>query len=442
MEHPGTVDDVTYTTETTQNKYGASGKRIERLEKGITTRYYYTGDALLYSTNEKNVLETENILDPAGSVIASKRFLDPSELGTEKYANKYYIYNYDARSSVTNVIAPDGNVVKDYTYDEFGNTEESDSDFLNDITFTSSVADTSSNLQYMNSRFYQPSTGRFLSQDSYSGNPYDPWTHHLYNYCGGNPINYIDPTGHSMEDLRNEVVELTHKRYLANSEVDTLRGKWYDAREKGLDGLAYYYKCAYSRALDDAFEIGYQYRRKKGEYMDYLNMQKLYDSGNYAQVNQKDYVFAPMFGENGSKYNVANSGCGAVAAMNVVSALGGSVNVYDAISEMGKPSNNFGGGVSLGAVDNYLKKNGIIAVEGDDLHSFSELKPNSTYITSYWWFLWEYFPGSGHYMCYTTDADCKITAYNNYGKFNTSAEMRVKNDFLITLTDRRYELMK
>ena len=32
FEHPGTVDDVTYTTETTQNKYGASGKRIGRLE--------------------------------------------------------------------------------------------------------------------------------------------------------------------------------------------------------------------------------------------------------------------------------------------------------------------------------------------------------------------------------------------------------------------------
>ena len=151
----------------------------------------------MYSTNEKNVLETENILDPAGSVIASKRFLDPSELGTEKYANKYYVFNYDARGSVTNVIAPNGSVVKGYDYDEFGNTEQKgEADFLNDITFTSSVADTSSNLQYMNSRFYQPSTGRFLSQDSYSGNPYDPWTQHLYVYCGNNPTSMIDPTGH------------------------------------------------------------------------------------------------------------------------------------------------------------------------------------------------------------------------------------------------------
>jgi len=48
----------------------------------------------------------------------------------------------------------------------------------------------------MNARFYDPATGRFISQDSYTGNPYDPWTQHLYTYCGNNPTNMVDPTGH------------------------------------------------------------------------------------------------------------------------------------------------------------------------------------------------------------------------------------------------------
>lgn len=48
----------------------------------------------------------------------------------------------------------------------------------------------------MNARFYQPGTGRFITQDTYSGNVWEPWTQHLYVYCGNNPTNFIDPTGH------------------------------------------------------------------------------------------------------------------------------------------------------------------------------------------------------------------------------------------------------
>ncbi len=59
-----------------------------------------------------------------------------------------------------------------------------------------SVAD-ASGLLYMNARYYNPSTARFLSQDTYTGSAFDPWTQHLYAYCNNNPINMIDPTGHN-----------------------------------------------------------------------------------------------------------------------------------------------------------------------------------------------------------------------------------------------------
>ena len=58
------------------------------------------------------------------------------------------------------------------------------------------MRDLGSGLQYMNARYYDPATGRFVSQDTYTGTPYAPWTQHLYSYCGNNPVNMVDPTGH------------------------------------------------------------------------------------------------------------------------------------------------------------------------------------------------------------------------------------------------------
>ena len=42
----------------------------------------------------------------------------------------------------------------------------------------------------MNARYYDTRSGAFLSQDTYREN-------NMYNYCGGNPISYTDPSGHS-----------------------------------------------------------------------------------------------------------------------------------------------------------------------------------------------------------------------------------------------------
>jgi RHS repeat-associated protein len=190
---------VTYSQESTNNTYNAAGQRVKRFENGSTTKYYYSGSAILFTTGVNNNLLTENILDPGGSIVASLRFDDDQNPNTPNpYEDLYFFYNYDVRGSTTAIIRPDGTLTTGYTYDEFGNLARSGAqDFLNEVTFTGSVSDTASGLQYMNARFYNPNTGRFLSQDTYSGSAWDPWTQHLYAYCGNNPVNMIDPTGHS-----------------------------------------------------------------------------------------------------------------------------------------------------------------------------------------------------------------------------------------------------
>lgn len=239
--------EATYNTAETENDFDAEGNRICRVEDDKTTRYYYMGNALLYSTNEKNVLQTENILDLSGQVIASKRFKDPSQIEGNKYANKYYFYHYDIRGSVTNIIAPDGSLVKEYNYDEFGKTvTKGQEEFKNDITYASSISDKSSNLQYMGARFYQPSTGRFLSQDSYSGNPYDPWTQHLYVYCGNNPTSMIDPTGHYSQELIDDVLSGKYGMFggISNLTTEQIVSNALYAYNKGYSKETPYYSVA------------------------------------------------------------------------------------------------------------------------------------------------------------------------------------------------------
>ena len=84
-----------------------------------------------------------------------------------------------------------------YTYSDFGETEEVVADSIgNEICYTGAVYDKDTGLYYMNARYYDAVTGRFISQDSYRGEIEDAGTWHLYAYCSNNPINRIDIDGH------------------------------------------------------------------------------------------------------------------------------------------------------------------------------------------------------------------------------------------------------
>jgi RHS repeat-associated protein len=49
---------------------------------------------------------------------------------------------------------------------------------------------------YLRARYYSPTTGRFLSEDTFKGDIRDPLSLNLYTYCHNNPVLFIDPNGH------------------------------------------------------------------------------------------------------------------------------------------------------------------------------------------------------------------------------------------------------
>lgn len=92
-----------------------------------------------------------------------------STLLTEEESGGFTGLNYDAYGSVLNNARIDEN--KSFTWNQ-------------------EYSDPTTGLVYLRSRFYNPSLMSFITMDSH---PMD----NRYGYCNGNPINLIDPTGHS-----------------------------------------------------------------------------------------------------------------------------------------------------------------------------------------------------------------------------------------------------
>lgn len=69
----------------------------------------------------------------------------------------------------------------------------------NSVTYAGYEYDKETGLYYLNSRMYEPTTARFLQEDTYTGDRNDPLSLNLYTYCKNEPIMYFDPSGHDPE---------------------------------------------------------------------------------------------------------------------------------------------------------------------------------------------------------------------------------------------------
>ncbi|MCR6545180.1 RHS repeat-associated core domain-containing protein [Dehalobacterium formicoaceticum] len=88
-----------------------------------------------------------------------------------------------------------GNIVNNYSYDEWGNILSKTESIANPIRYAGEYFDEESGFYYLRARYYDPSTGRFISEDPYEGSIDNPLSLNLYTYCSNNPIKFVDPSG-------------------------------------------------------------------------------------------------------------------------------------------------------------------------------------------------------------------------------------------------------
>ena len=130
---------------------------------------------------------------------------DASGVAGVIYNNATYLYRKDVQGNITALLDKDGKVVVEYKYDAWGNHAIVDASgnnvtsgigVLNPFRYRGYLYDEETDLYYLQTRYYDPETGRFISQDNVSYLDPDSINGlNLYAYCANNPVMATDPTG-------------------------------------------------------------------------------------------------------------------------------------------------------------------------------------------------------------------------------------------------------
>jgi RHS repeat-associated protein len=165
---------------TTTFKYDPFGRRIHKSGPLETTNYLYDGP---------NAVED---VDQAGNVLAKyTQELRIDQPMAQLSGSTIGYYHADGMGSVTSLSNSTGAVVETYSYDSFGSQLNSTGTIANPFRYTGREFDSETGIYYYRARFYDPSTGRFASEDpaEFLGGM------NFYPYVGNHASNLVDPSG-------------------------------------------------------------------------------------------------------------------------------------------------------------------------------------------------------------------------------------------------------
>jgi len=166
--------------------------------------YDYLGNRTSKTTAEETVYFITETMGSLSQVLAEVNadgselayYTRSDELISMETEGETYTYLSDGHSDVRALTNSAGEVTDTYRFDAYGVLLSKTGDTRNEYLYAGEQYNAETGLYYNRARYMDPTTGTFISMDSYSGSIYDPVSLHKYLYANANPVTYTDPTGY------------------------------------------------------------------------------------------------------------------------------------------------------------------------------------------------------------------------------------------------------
>ena len=118
--------------------------------------------------------------------------------GTATPLTYYYVLNL--QGDVVGLVNANGESRAEYTYNAWGEilTATGAMADINPLRYRGYYYDSETGFYYLQSRYYDPATHRFINADSFASTGQGFLGTNMFAYCNNNPVNCADPTGYAL----------------------------------------------------------------------------------------------------------------------------------------------------------------------------------------------------------------------------------------------------
>lgn len=190
-------------------KYNKDGIRTSKIVNGIEEKYYLENKNILFANKGNNMIYY--LRDSNSGLIGLK------------HNDTTYYYQKNAQEDITGIMDGNFNIVATYSYDAWGNiisikdangnviTDNNHIAHINPYRYRSYYYDEETKLYYLNSRYYNPTWGRFINCDQqFDTNGFIGFN--IYSYVLNNPTNSHDNNGYgAMSNLKSSALKFARK---------------------------------------------------------------------------------------------------------------------------------------------------------------------------------------------------------------------------------------